>query len=212
MKCKKCGYEIVDNKATVCPSCNEKIKRDTFPMWVIVLLVLFCSGFFILPVIGVVAAITIPTLMMSTDEAKNKAVFKKTMSTLSQAMLMDKAISDKTYTKFDDVWNKSIKSQLPNPIDIENGIRLNDMTEIKYEKLSNTCNSIHDKKEISDRTACAVLTIDADGFDKGQNRHSMHTGIHDQFKVMLYSDMVSPIPNTVEDELLKGTYKKNKAD
>jgi type II secretory pathway pseudopilin PulG len=208
MYCKKCGFEIEDNKATQCPACQAKIKRDSFPVWVIVILVLFTAGFFILPIIGIVAAITLPTLMMNTNEAKNKVVFKKTISTLSQAMLMDKAISGKSYTKFDDVWNKSIKNQLLNPVDIANGIRLNDLTEIKYTKLNDICNSVHDKKEISDRTACAVLTIDADGFDKGQNRHSMHTGIHDQFRVMLYSDMVIPVPNTVEDELIKGTYKK----
>jgi type II secretory pathway pseudopilin PulG len=208
MYCKNCGFEILDKKATHCPACQAKIKKDTFPVWVIVLLVIFCLGFFILPIIGIVAALTLPTLIMNTDKAKNKAVFKKTISTLNQSMLMDKAISDKTYTKFYDVWNKSIKNQLLNPEDIENGIRLNDSTEIKYTKLSNTCNSINAKDEISDRTACAVLTIDADGFNNGKNRLSTKNKINDQFKILLCSDTVTPAPNSIEDELIKGIYKK----
>ena len=204
MYCQKCGFEITDKKAKVCPSCQTKIKHDSFPVWLIILLVFLVSGFFFLPVVGIVAAITMPTLIMSTNRAKNKATFLKTYVTLNQSMLMDKAISDKSYTKFEDVWNKSIKNQLLNPEDIEHGIRLKDLTEIKYTKLNDNCKSIHEVKEISDRTACAVLTIDTDGFNKGKNRQSENNDIQDQFKILLYSDTITTIPNSIENKLTNG--------
>ncbi|MBQ8459789.1 type II secretion system protein [bacterium] len=47
-----------------------------------------------LGVIGVVAAMTIPTLMANTKGMRNRAQFKKTLSTLNQAVRMNKANYD----------------------------------------------------------------------------------------------------------------------
>ncbi|MBQ8460725.1 type II secretion system protein [bacterium] len=47
-----------------------------------------------LGVIGVVAAMTIPTLMANTKGMRNRAQFKKTLSTLNQAVRMNKAQYD----------------------------------------------------------------------------------------------------------------------
>ena len=47
-----------------------------------------------LGIIGVVAAMTIPTLIANTNSAKFRAQFKKTLSTLNQAGLMAQAQYD----------------------------------------------------------------------------------------------------------------------
>lgn len=47
-----------------------------------------------LGIIGVVAAITIPTLIANTNNQKYRSQFKKTVSTLSQAAKMSQAMYD----------------------------------------------------------------------------------------------------------------------
>ena len=205
MKCQKCGLDISDKKVKTCPQCGEKIKHDTFPMWAIVLIVLTGTGFFTLPIIGIVAAMTIPSLVAGTEIARNKAIFKKTFSTFNQAILMSNAISGKYYTKFDDVWNKSVKEQLSTYKNIDSGIILADLTEVKYEKINDICVKIPSKP--SEKTACAILTIDADGFGKGPNKYTVTDRTGDRFNILLYSDGVATIPNSAEDYIIKGTGK-----
>ncbi len=50
-----------------------------------------------LGIIGVVAAMTIPTLIANTNSAKFRSQFKKSLSTLNQAALMGQAQSDMNY-------------------------------------------------------------------------------------------------------------------
>lgn len=179
---------------------EQKTKKDTIPVWAIVLLIIGIAVVFILPVIGVVAALTIPVLVAETSEVKNKTILKKTVSELNQSILMSQAVDNKDYSTFDDIWTKRIKSNLLINSDIENGIRLNDLTEIKYNKLSDNCNAAPENP--TKETACAVLTIDADGFDKGQNKHTYESPrgiiIKDQFDVLLYKNIVVPAINTAE--------------
>jgi len=204
MKCNNCGAEITDKNAVNCPQCGQKIKKSSLPVWAIVLIIL--AGLFIcsLPIIGIVAAMVLPTLMSSTEDAKNKTVYKKTISTLSQSMYMSEALDGGDYTNFDDVWTKKVKANLL--LDSENGniIRLKDLTEIKYDKLSDVCQQ--SPQSPSKETACAVLTIDADGFDKGLNmKSSKETGsikVNDQFELLLYKNAVMPAAGSIEEELI----------
>ena len=179
---------------------EQKTKKNTMPVWAIVLLIIGIAVVFILPVIGIVAALTIPVLVAETSEVKNKTILKKTVSELNQSILMSQAVDNKDYSTFDDIWTKRIKSNLLINSDIENGIRLNDLTEIKYNKLSDNCDAAPENP--TKETACAVLTIDADGFDKGQNKHTSESPrgiiIKDQFDVLLYKNIVVPAINTAE--------------
>ena len=205
MKCTKCGCEVPDN-SQICPMCGAKLAGDKFPTWVIVILIIIGFGLFSLPLLGVVAALTIPSLVNSTNNVKSKAIYKKTVATLSEALLMSEAINDKKYSKFDDVWNIAIKSNLMNPVDIPNGITLADGTEIRYEKLGNPCTDV--PKDPSAHTACAILTIDTNGFNKGPNlRTQRYNGsaknINDQFKVLLYSTNVTAEKDTPEYDIIQ---------
>ncbi len=205
MKCKNCGFEIPD-KSKTCPQCGTKLSGDKFPTWVIVFLVLFGAGFFILPIIGIVAAMTIPTLISNTDNAKNKAVYKKSLATLNQALMMGEAQNGRLYSRFNDVWEKSIKDSLANLQDIPNGVIFADGTEVKYETLGNPCRRA--PQDAYAHTACAILTIDANGFAKGPNARTAkttgkYTRVNDQFKVLLYSDSVVPEKGSPEYDIIQ---------
>lgn len=205
MKCKKCGCEI-ENKQTVCPSCGVKIKRDKFPVWALVLIVLLGSGILVVPLcIGIVAALTLPVLMSSTDSAKSKTFFKKEISILNQALQLSYAMDDKYYTNTDEVWEKAVKKNLNIVSDSDNIIQLADLSEIKYEKINDNCSTLFDAGE---QTACAALIIDTDGFDKGLNKFSDDKSVNDRFRILLYSNKAVPAPNSVEYKILHNTYKK----
>lgn len=60
-----------------------------------------------LMVIGVVAAMTIPTLMNSTDDQQNKVAYKKAMSVLSQGIQMLTAQENECYDELKDATDKS---------------------------------------------------------------------------------------------------------
>ena len=110
MKCKFCGVELNDNDK-VCSACGKQVKKDKFPTWAIVLMVLSGCGCLTLPIVGVVAALTIPTLVANTDMARNNMILRKTYNTFEQAYLMENAITGKYYSDVNDVWEKSIKSR-----------------------------------------------------------------------------------------------------
>ena len=200
MRCNNCGTEITE-KTNICPQCDAKISTG-MPSWLIILIIVVCVGFFTLPILGIVAAMTIPTLISNTDSVKNRTCYKKTLATLNQALLMSEAINSKTYSRFDDVWNIAIKGNLANPQDIPNGLIMADGTEVKYERLGNPC--VRLPKEPSAHTACAILTIDTNG-QKGPNKRTVKgstSQTNDQFKVLLYSTGVAPETGTPEDDII----------
>ena len=203
MKCKKCGADVAQN-SKVCPQCGAKISSG-IPTWLIVLIVVALVGFCILPVIGIVAAMTIPTLLADTDSARNKAAYKKSLATLNQSLLMGEAMNEKTFSRFDDVWDLSVKQYLLNLQDIPNGIKMNDGTEVKYEKTGNPCKRNYGTPSV--HTACAILTIDTNGFAKAPNKRTERTTgkynhVNDQFRVLLYSTTVAPEKGTAEDDII----------
>lgn len=209
MNCKKCGCEVTDKKIKKCPQCGARV--NGIPAWavaLIVIAVIFTAIPFFLAIVGVVAAMTLPTLISNTDMAKNRTIFKKSLSTLNQAVLMSNALNDgKEYTQFDDVWNNA-KKQLMNPVDLPNGVKFADGTEVLYNVLNPVCSSSpEDAAAIGEATACAVLTIDVNGFNNGEDKRSTGTnsqGVHDQFEVYLYQNVVSVKPGTPEYDLVYG--------
>ena len=205
MKCRFCGVEVEEGVKT-CPACGKKISKDKFPVWAVVLIVL-ASLFILIAPILIVAAMTIPALMMNTDRAKFRTHFRKIDSTISQAYLLSEAINGEQYTTTDLVWNKTIKAQLANLTDIEGGVRLYDGAEIKYTKLNEKCYKSSEVSEIGAYTACAELTIDVNGFDKAPN--IVTTGpraknVGDRFTLWMYSDRATYAPGSAEYRIMTG--------
>lgn len=203
-KCKKCGADIGNEKLSNCPACGAKLGGG-IPVWAIVVLVILGFSLSIIVPVAITVAMTMPSLLTNTERAKNKTMFLKTTSSLMQSLLMSNALDDKYYNNFDELWEKGVKGNLNIESSFENGIKLSDLTEIKYEKLNNTCKEF--PTEVNERTACAILTIDVDGFDKGENKLSYVTKegtqmIHDRFVLLLYPNTVKPYPKSIEDVLL----------
>lgn len=204
MKCENCGLEIEDKNIKVCPTCGNRVNKDKFPVWVFVLVILTVFLLPILGIIGVVLAIFMPVLFNSHQSNFSKELFKKNVSTLNQALNFSSAINGRHYTKFDDVWDKGLKKYLAVDSEIENGVKLVDLSEVKYKRLNEICSNVPTiVSDINENTACAVLFIDTDGFNKGVNKLSTPEHIKDQFKVLLYANKVVPTPNSVEETLLQ---------
>ena len=202
MKCSKCGCEI-ENNSKICPNCNAKVNTDKFPVWVIVLLILFCSGFFVIPVIGLVAALTIPSLVVSTDNAKARAVIKKEYAQFNQALLMGKAISDKEYIQTEDILEKYLLEHLNLKKADGDILILADDTEFNFTKISDTCSPAPTSGEYSSKTACAKFLFDVNGFDKGLNKKPVSVRkLNDRFVLLLYFDKIVPESGSIEDKVL----------
>lgn len=202
MYCKKCGFEITDNSIKNCPKCGAKV--NGLPTWAIVLIVLaviFTIIPFVLGVLGVILAITLPVFMSDTDSSLFRSKYLRTISTLNQAQLMAMAKNDGEFTNSDDIWNKGIKENTAEIVDIPGGIRLSNGVEVKYEKLRESCEPNYSKKA-SESTACAILTIDVNGFDKAPNKFGTSTKISDRFNVLMYPTSTEPAVGSEEDKIL----------
>lgn len=202
MNCKKCGFEIMDNRIKTCPKCGSKV--NGLPTWAKVLI-----GFVILGIVfqialfflGIVAAIVLPVMEGNASGANFRRSFLKTISTLNQAQLMAMAKNDGEFTNSDDIWNKGIKENTAEVVDIPEGIRLSNGVEVKYEKLRESCEPNYSKKA-SESTACAILTIDVNGFDKAPNKFGTSTKISDRFNVLMYPTSTEPAVGSEEDKIL----------
>jgi hypothetical protein len=204
MKCRFCGIELEENVLN-CPACGKKVKKDKFPVWAIVLMAMSGCGCSLLPIVGIVAAMTIPTLVAISEGAKFRSHLKKVSLTFNDAYLMEKAINGEYYSNPDDVWTKTIKGRtLYN--DIDGGIKLADGTEIKYTKLRNECQKVSEVSETGAYTACGELTIDLNGFDKNPNKYTQNAKrtqeFRDRYTLWMYSDKVVVGSNSVEDKIL----------
>ncbi len=202
MYCKKCGFEVTDNSIKKCPKCRAKV--NGLPTWAIVLIVLaviFTIIPFALGILGVILAMTLPVLMSDTDSSQFRSKYLRTISTLNQAQLMAMAKNDGEFTNSDDIWNKGIKENTAEIVDIPEGIRLSNGVEVKYEKLRESCEPNYSKKA-SESTACAILTIDVNGFDKAPNKFGTSTKISDRFNVLMYPTSTEPAVGSDEDKIL----------
>lgn len=202
MYCKKCGFEIMDNRIKTCPKCGAKV--NGLPTWAIVLIVLaiiFTIIPFVLGILGVILAITLPVFMSDTDSSQFRSKYLRTISTLNQAQLMAMAKNDGEFTNSDDIWNKGIKENIAGVVDIPEGIRLSNGVEVKYEKLRESCEPNYSKKA-SESTACAMLTIDVNGFSKAPNKFGTSTKISDRFNVLMYPTSTEPAVGSEEDKIL----------
>ena len=74
-----------------------------------------------LGIIGVVAAMTIPTLIANTNSSKFASQFKKTLSQLSQASLMSQSQWDTNYATLDNVDNSNATGNCTEGHDISKG-------------------------------------------------------------------------------------------
>ncbi len=188
---------------------NSKIDQDKFPVWVIVLLVLFFSGFFVVPVVGIILALTIPPLFNSTESLKSQAVLKKVYTQFNQSIEIEHALENEYYSAFKDVSEKAVFEHMNLEKLKVNKWKLADGAEFEIVKVSEKCMKSPKSQKYNEQTSCAKIIIDVNGFEKGTNKFSDSLSkINDRFLLLLYSDKVVPVSGSIEDKILKNMTEK----
>lgn len=85
-------------------------------------------------------------------------------------------------------------------------MKLQNNTEIRCKPLTFGCvDEIPEaKKTINKDSACAIITVDINGFNKNPNEVSSKEKIQDQFQLLLYNNGIAIIPDSVEENILFG--------
>ena len=138
-----------------------------------------------LMIIGVIAAMTIPSLMQSTSSQEYKAAFKKAVSMLNQAVTLNYALdgedaSDYTGTNFVNLMKT----------------RLNVMSEDSAKNAVYTADGMYFKAmaggSCTDTDACAKVEVDVNGA-KGPNKPTTATNkVFDIFTINIYAQKALP--------------------
>lgn len=157
-----------------------------------------------LMIIGVIAAMTIPSLMQSTAQQEYKTALKKAISMLNQAITMNYALdgidaSDELYT------GESVKDLLIKRLNVmskdNNGFYTADGmyfktssadvgSKHKANNCSNASETIEDMNKVDN--ICSIVNVDVNG-RKGPNRYtSTTTKVYDMYTLAIYPQKVLP--------------------
>ena len=157
-----------------------------------------------LMIIGVIAAMTIPSLMQSTAQQEYKTALKKAISMLNQAITMNYALdgidasdSDYTGTKVKDLLIKrlNVMSQDASGFYTADGMyfKTSNAT-IGSGHTANACSNASETIEDMNKVTniCSVVNVDVNG-RKGPNRFSPDTGhVYDMYTLAIYPQKVLP--------------------
>lgn len=158
-----------------------------------------------LGIIGVVAAMTIPTLMNQTGQAQFKTGFKKMISVLNQAVTMNLALNNSDFSAMNttttDTASQSLYALFANRMNIlstTNGVAVtglgsatnytlffNDGMAISWAQASTSC---------ATSTPCKAV-VDVNGVQR-PNALTTTTSLMDQFPVLLQNGQVLPNSQT----------------
>ena len=155
-----------------------------------------------LMIIGVIAAMTIPSLMQSTAQQEYKTALKKAVSMLNQAITMNYALdgidaSDSNYTgaKVKDLLIKrlNVMSQDGSGFYTADGMYFK-TSGATATHTANTCSNASESIEDMNKATniCSVVNVDVNG-RKGPNRFSPDTGhVYDMYTLAIYPQKVLP--------------------
>lgn len=176
MKCKKCEFEITDKNVNVCPNCGEKIKKDSFPVWVIPVIVVSIIVFYIaLFALGF-------WLAWLTIGSENK--FKDTYVLLSQM-------------KHSETLYNASELTLKNGAEVKFEKLRECTTSIPKETVNYTKDTACSILTVDINGFKKGPNFDTDGTEFGD--------IYDQYTLLLYKDGIVPAYGSPEFELLKNT-------
>lgn len=157
-----------------------------------------------LMIIGVIAAMTIPSLMQSTAQQEYKAAFKKAVSMLNQAVTLNYALdgrdgSDYTGTSFFNLLTQRLNVMSSN----SSGSELYTADGMWFKSTASganltaaACNANADQPN-STGNVCGVVTVDVNG-QKGPNKFTSDTNkIFDMFTVAIYPQKALPANETM---------------
>lgn len=157
-----------------------------------------------LMIIGVIAAMTIPSLMQSTAQQEYKAAFKKAVSMLNQAVTLNYALdgkdgSDYTGTNFFDLLTQRLNVMssvsASQQLYTADGMWFRATDDKKHD-----CNANADNVN-ADTNICGSVIVDVNG-QKGPNKYTTDTNkIFDMFTVAIYPQKALPDGETMAKAL-----------
>lgn len=152
-----------------------------------------------LGIIGVVAAITIPTLITSTSSAELKTGFKKAVSILSQAVTMNVALND---ADFSQLGSSSDSSNIYGMLVSRIKTTGSEVAVTNINTSSNKCLQAVDgmvfcvsdsAKNCSTSSSDCTLWVDVNG-SRGPNTSNVENS--DQYELYIYNQVVTPVHST----------------
>ena len=159
-----------------------------------------------LMIIGVIAAMTIPSLMQSTAQQEYKAAFKKAVSMLNQAVTLNYALDGRDGSDFTGTSFYNLLTQRLNVMSSVSGsqeLYTADGMWFKAKATTNgsgNCNANADNVNALTNT-CGEVIIDVNG-QKGPNKFTTGTDkIFDMFTVSIYPQKALPANETMAKAL-----------
>lgn len=158
-----------------------------------------------LMIIGVIAAMTIPSLMQSTAQQEYKAAFKKAVSMLNQAITLNYALDGRDGSDYTGASFFDLLTQRLNVMSSVSGSSELYTADGMWFKATDTnaaggCNANIDNPNITSNR-CGTVIVDVNG-QKGPNKYTSDTNkIFDMFTVSIYPQKALPEGETMSKVL-----------
>lgn len=155
-----------------------------------------------LMIIGVIAAMTIPSLMQSTAQQEFRAAFKKAISMINQAVTLNYALDGRDATDYSTVNFIHLMTQRLNVMSMDgadamytaDGMWFKTYTGIGGINGSGNCNA---NDSATPSNICSVVVVDVNGM-KGPNRVTTSTTrVFDIFTIAVYPQKALPADTTM---------------
>ena len=152
-----------------------------------------------LMIIGVIAAMTIPSLMQNTAQQEYKAGFKKAVSMLNQAVTLNYALDGEDATSFT---GANMFHMLTKRLNVMSTVGTDviytaDGMKLTVKNESNDCQTDNNKVD----GYCSVIEVDVNG-PKGPNKVTTGTqAVYDIFTVRIYPQRAVPATQEQSDVL-----------
>ena len=158
-----------------------------------------------LMIIGVIAAMTIPSLMQSTAQQEYKAAFKKAVSMINQAVTLNYALDGRDATDYTDASFFDLMTQRLNVMSSTAGSSELYTADGMYFKAQGGTSCAIAKGSGADNI-CAEVIVDVNGV-KGPNKYTTATdAVYDIFTIAVYPQKALP-GNDVQSQVLYGDTK-----
>ena len=161
-----------------------------------------------LMIIGVIAAMTIPSLMQSTAQQEFRAAFKKAVSMINQAVTLNYALdgmdaTDYTGESFFDIMSQRLNVLSSVPASFEmytaDGMWFKASNEALEAAGAPTSCNVNDAA--TEGNICSVVQVDVNGM-KGPNKPTQSTTrVYDIFTIAIYPQKAFPANNTLSNVL-----------
>lgn len=156
-----------------------------------------------LMIIGVIAAMTIPSLMQSTAQQEFKAAYKKAVSMINQAVTLNYALDGRDATDYPGTKFYDLLTQRLNVMSTNSSQELYTADGMWFKSTADTYASLTPKSDCNandqatEGNICGMVTVDVNG-QKGPNKPTTATSrIFDIFTIAIYPQKALPAGDTM---------------